>query len=81
MKNALFLASSILCFWGLIRALRMRKTGAWLFFWLLLLYPAVYYVVFPHKRYRHPIEPEIGVLAIYLITEAEPRKKKREKAS
>ena len=75
-KNALFLASSILCFWGLIRALRKRKTGAWLFFWLLLLYPAVYYVVFPHKRYRHPIEPEIGILAIYLITEAEPRTKR-----
>lgn len=72
-KNSLFLASSILCFWGLARALRQRKPGAWLFFWLILLYPAVYYVVFPHARYRHPIEPEIGILAIYLICEAKSK--------
>jgi 4-amino-4-deoxy-L-arabinose transferase-like glycosyltransferase len=72
-KNSLFLASSVLCFWGLGRALRLRKPGAWLFFWLILLYPVVYYVVFPHARYRHPIDPEIGMLAIFLITEAKPR--------
>lgn len=72
-KNALFFASSILCFWGLIRALRRPKPGAWLFLWLLLLFPAIYYVVFPHKRYRHPIEPEIGILAVYVITEARPK--------
>ena len=72
-KNALFLASSILCFWGLLRALRKRKPGAWLFFWLLLCYPLVYYVVFPHARYRHPIDPEIGILAVFLINEAEKK--------
>jgi 4-amino-4-deoxy-L-arabinose transferase-like glycosyltransferase len=69
-KNALFLASSILMFWGLGRALRRRKPGAWLLFWLILLYPAIYYVVFPGQRYRHPIEPEITILAVYLLTEA-----------
>jgi 4-amino-4-deoxy-L-arabinose transferase-like glycosyltransferase len=70
MKNALFLASSILMFWGLGRALRRRKPGAWLLFWLILFYPAIYYVVFPGQRYRHPIEPEITILAVYLLTEA-----------
>jgi 4-amino-4-deoxy-L-arabinose transferase-like glycosyltransferase len=70
LKNSLFLASSILMFWGLGRALRQRKPGAWLLFWLILLYPAIYYVVFPGQRYRHPIEPEITILAIYLLTEA-----------
>jgi hypothetical protein len=69
-KNSLFLTSSILCFWGLGRALYKRKPGAWLFFWLILLYPAIYYAVFTHARYRHPIEPEIGIVAIFLITEA-----------
>jgi 4-amino-4-deoxy-L-arabinose transferase-like glycosyltransferase len=69
-KNSLFLASSILCFWGLGRALYERKPGAWLFFCLIALYPAVYYVVFTHARYRHPIEPEIGIVGIYLICEA-----------
>jgi 4-amino-4-deoxy-L-arabinose transferase-like glycosyltransferase len=70
LKNSLFLASSVLMFWGLGRALRKRKSGAWLLFWLLLLYPAIYYVVFPGQRYRHPIEPEMTILGVYLLTEA-----------
>jgi hypothetical protein len=70
-KNSLFLASSVLSFWGLGRALRKRKRGAWLFFWLIVAYPAVYYFVFPHPRYRHPIEPELGILMMYVISEAE----------
>jgi 4-amino-4-deoxy-L-arabinose transferase-like glycosyltransferase len=69
-RNWLFLASSVLTFWGLGRALRRRKPGAWLLFWLVLLYPAIYYVVFPMQRYRHPIEPELTILGVYLITEA-----------
>ena len=69
-KNSLFLASSILTFWGLGRALRLRKTGAWLLFWLILLFPATYYVVFPMPRYRHPIEPEMAILCVFLLTEA-----------
>jgi 4-amino-4-deoxy-L-arabinose transferase-like glycosyltransferase len=72
-KRSLYLMSSILMFWGLGRALRRRKPGAWLFFWLILLYPAVYYVVFTHPRYRHPIEPEIVILSVFLITEAKVR--------
>ena len=69
-KNSLFLASSVLMFWGLGRALRHRKPGAWLLFWLILLYPFIYYVVYPGQRYRHPIEPEITILGVYLLTEA-----------
>jgi 4-amino-4-deoxy-L-arabinose transferase-like glycosyltransferase len=69
-KNSLFLASSILMFWGLGRALRLRKPGAWLLFWLILLYPAIYYFVFPAPRYRVPIEPEMIILAVFLLTEA-----------
>jgi hypothetical protein len=69
-KNSLYLASSVLMFWGLGRALRQRKPGAWFLFWLILFYPAVYYVVFPSPRYRHPIEPEMAILAVYLVTEA-----------
>ena len=69
--HALFLASSVLAFWGLGRALRQRQPGSWLFFWLILVYPLVFYVVFPHPRYRHPIEPELGILIIYLLSQAE----------
>ena len=77
MKNALFLASSVLMFWGLGRALRQRKLGAWLFFWLIVSYTAIYYVVFAMPRYRHPIEPEITLLAVYLLTEASWKKRDR----
>jgi 4-amino-4-deoxy-L-arabinose transferase-like glycosyltransferase len=69
-KNSLFLASSVLMFWGLGRALRRRCPGAWLLFWMILLYPAIYYVVFPNPRYRHPIEPVMTILGVYLLTEA-----------
>lgn len=69
-KNSLFLASSVLTFWGLGRALRLRVPGAWLLFWLILLIPAVYYVVFPAPRYRHPIEPQMTILCVFILTEA-----------
>lgn len=73
LKNSLFLASSVMMLWGLGRALRQRRPGAWLFFWLVLLYPAVYYMVYAIPRYRHPIEPEMTVLCVFLLTEAGKR--------
>src|SRR5581483_10974731 len=73
-KNSVFLASSVLAFWGLGRAIRKRKHAGWLFFWLILSYPSIYYVVFPHPRYRHPIEPELLILIVYVISEAEVRR-------
>jgi len=69
-KNSLFLASSVLMFWGLARALCLRKPGAWLMSWLVLLYPAMYYVVYTILRYRHPIEPEMTIFCVFLWTEA-----------
>lgn len=72
--NSAFLASSILAFWGIGRALRKHRRGAWLFFWLILCYPTIYYFVYPHSRYRHPIEPEMAILIAYVISEAQPRR-------
>ena len=69
-KNSLFLAWSVLAFWGLGRALRLRKPGAWLLLWVFLLYPAIYYFVYCIPRYRHPIEPEMAILAVFVVTEA-----------
>jgi hypothetical protein len=69
-KNSVFLASSVLAFWGLGRGLRKHRPGAWLFFWLIFCYPLIFYFVFPHPRYRHPIEPELGILIVYVISEA-----------
>jgi 4-amino-4-deoxy-L-arabinose transferase-like glycosyltransferase len=68
-KNLLYLASSLLALGGLGRALRLGKPGAWLLFWLILLYPALYYAVYALPRYRHPIEPEMTILVVFLVTE------------
>jgi 4-amino-4-deoxy-L-arabinose transferase-like glycosyltransferase len=68
-RSSLFLASSVLAIWGLVRAIRQKRPGAWLFGGLILTYPTVYYFVFPHARYRHPIEPELFILAVFLLCE------------
>ncbi len=68
-RSSLFLASSVLAIWGAGRAVRQKRPGAWLFAGLILTYPVVYYFVFPHARYRHPIEPELFILAVFLISE------------
>ena len=65
-----FLATSVLALWGLGRAIHQRRPGAWLFAGLVLTYPTVYYFVFPHARYRHPIEPELTILIVFLIYQA-----------
>ena len=69
-RTSAFLATSVLALWGLGRALRQTRPGAWLFAELVLTYPMVYYFVFPHARYRHPIEPELLVLIVFVLAEA-----------
>ena len=76
-RKFLFAASSALAFWGLGRALRKHKPGAWLFYWLIFSYPLVYYFLFPHPRYRHPIEPELGILMLYVISGQEENDRPR----
>jgi hypothetical protein len=78
LRSSLFLASSVLAIWGLGRALRKGKSGAWLFALLLLSYPAVYYFVYPHARYRHVIEPELLILAVFLVSEAERKRVRKQ---
>jgi 4-amino-4-deoxy-L-arabinose transferase-like glycosyltransferase len=72
-RSSLFLASSVLAMWGLGRALRQERPVAWLFAGLIATYPTVYYFVFPHARYRHPIEPELFILIAFLLCEARTR--------
>jgi 4-amino-4-deoxy-L-arabinose transferase-like glycosyltransferase len=68
-RTSLYLASSVLALWGLGRALRRKKHGASLFLLLVLSHPTVYYFVYANPRYRHPVEPELLILAVYLISE------------
>jgi 4-amino-4-deoxy-L-arabinose transferase-like glycosyltransferase len=72
-RNSLFLAWSVLAIWGAGRAVRMKIRGAWLFAGLILTYPTTYYFVFPHARYRHPIEPELLILAVFLLLQTGKR--------
>ena len=72
-KNSLFLASSLLSIAGLVLAIKNRVHGVFLFASLLIFYPLVYYVSFPHPRYRHPIDPELVILGVYLFTQVSPR--------
>ena len=75
-RTSAFFATSVLAIWGAIRAIRQKRRGAWLFAGLLLTYPTTYYFVFPHARYRHPIEPEMTILVVFLILEAVQNRKK-----
>ena len=75
-RTSLFLATSLLAFAGLFFALRNRVHGVFLFASLLMFYPVVYYVSFPMPRYRHPIEPMLLMLAVYLFTQVSSRRPK-----
>lgn len=59
---------------GLALALRNRVPAAGLFAWAFLLLPLPYYLVTVHARFRHPLEPLIAVLSVYLFQSAQPRR-------
>jgi hypothetical protein len=61
---------------GLLLALRRRVYGAWLFAFAFLTLPAVYYFVTVHARFRHPLEPLIALLGVYLFQSTEPPNKR-----
>jgi hypothetical protein len=66
-----FQFTSIAGLLGLLLALRRRVPAAWLFFWAFLLLPVTYYLVTVHARFRHPLEPLMAILAVYLFQSAE----------
>lgn len=74
-RTSAFLATSVLAIWGAIRAVRQKRPGAWLFAGLMIFYPAIYYFVYPHARYRHPIEPQLTVLIVFLILQTHELRK------
>ncbi len=76
-KNTHFLFVSVLGIWGLLLALKRRVHGVFLFASLLAFYPLVYYICFPEPRYRHPIDPQLLILGIYLVSQAQTRSQTR----
>lgn len=70
-RVANFSFASLAGLWGLGLALKRRIPGAWLFAWAFLLVPLVYYFVTVDARFRHPLEPVIAILAVYLFQSAD----------
>ncbi len=70
-RVANFAFGSIAGLLGLALALKRRVPGAWLFAWAFFLVPLVYYFVAATARFRHPLEPLIVILAVYLFQSAE----------
>ncbi len=66
-----FQFTSIAGLLGLALALRRRVPAAGLFAWCFALLPLLYYFVTVHARFRHPLEPLIAILAVYLFQSAE----------
>lgn len=56
---------------GLALALARRVPAAGLFAWAFLLLPVSYYLVTVNARFRHPLEPLICLLGVYLFQSAE----------
>ena len=59
---------------GLALALRRRVPTAWLFAAVFLLVPAAYYIVTVQARFRHPLEPLIAILTVYLFRSTTSRR-------
>ena len=74
-KHIGFLLSSILAFGGLWTLWRVRSPAMFLYGSLLFAAPVLYYITFPHPRYRAPIEPEMLVLMVGLFLATEPSRR------
>lgn len=69
-RHTNFLLGAVFAFAGLWLTIRNRIRGAFLLACFLLIYPLPYYLVMPFVRYKHPIEPEMILLIVYLFWEA-----------
>jgi 4-amino-4-deoxy-L-arabinose transferase-like glycosyltransferase len=68
-----FVFASVCGLMGLALALYRRAPASGLFAAAFLLIPLVYYGVAAHARFRHPLEPLIVILGVYLFRSAEAR--------
>ncbi len=69
-RHIMFILPAVFAFTGLWLTLRARKPGGFLLACFLLIYPLPYYLVNPFPRYKHAIEPEMILLAVFLFYEA-----------
>jgi len=69
-RNLNYQFTSIAGLLGLVLALQRRVPAAGLFATCFLLLPLLYYFVTVHARFRHPFEPLIAILGVYLFQSA-----------
>jgi hypothetical protein len=74
-REANYFFVSLASLLGLALALKQRIPGAVLFAWAFLLVPLTYYFITVQARFRHPLEPIMTILAVYLFQSAEKRRK------
>ena len=70
-RNLNYQFTSLAGLFGLVLALRRRRPAAGLFLWAFVLLPVTYYFVSVSARFRHPLEPLIAILGVYLFQSAE----------
>jgi 4-amino-4-deoxy-L-arabinose transferase-like glycosyltransferase len=69
-RHSQFVLAALFALAGLGITIHKRKPGWFLLACFLLVYPLPYYLVNPFVRYKHPIEPEMLLLIVYLWAEA-----------
>jgi 4-amino-4-deoxy-L-arabinose transferase-like glycosyltransferase len=62
---------SVTALMGLALAMKRRVPGVGLFAWAFLLLPLTYYFITVQARFRHPLEPLIAILTVYLFQSAQ----------
>jgi hypothetical protein len=66
-----FAFTSLSGLFGLALALRRRVPAAWLFAMAFATLPLIYYAITVQARFRHPLEPLITILSVYLFQSAD----------
>jgi hypothetical protein len=69
-RHVEFLLAGLFAFAGLVLTFLRKNRYAWLLAPFLIVYPLPYYLVNPFPRYKHPIEPVMLMLIVYVLWEA-----------
>lgn len=69
-RHVEFALAAVFAFAGLILTFVKKNPYRWLLAPFLVIYPLPYYLVNPFPRYKHPIEPVMTILIVYLLAES-----------